>query len=66
LSEFAEIEYKCTDFYDPTDELRIIWNDPSIGIKWPVSNPIVSAKDRSAKTLAEQFDLLPTFGDAST
>jgi dTDP-4-dehydrorhamnose 3,5-epimerase len=59
LSEIAEIEYKCTDYYDPEDELRIIWNDPSIGINWPASKPILSDKDRHARTLAEQFDLLP-------
>jgi dTDP-4-dehydrorhamnose 3,5-epimerase len=61
VSEFAEIEYKCTDYYDPADELRIIWNDPAIGIKWPVSTPILSAKDRDARTLAAQMDLLPVY-----
>jgi dTDP-4-dehydrorhamnose 3,5-epimerase len=61
VSEFAEIEYKCTDYYDPADELRIIWNDPAIGIKWPVSTPILSAKDRDAHTLAAQMDLLPVY-----
>jgi dTDP-4-dehydrorhamnose 3,5-epimerase len=61
LSEFAEIEYKCTDYYDPEDELRIIWNDPSVAIRWPVCNPILSAKDRDAKSVVEQFDLLPIF-----
>ena len=64
VSEFAEIAYKCTDYYDPADELRIIWNDPAIGIKWPVSTPILSAKDREAKTLAEQMDLLPVYSAA--
>jgi dTDP-4-dehydrorhamnose 3,5-epimerase len=63
LSQFAEIEYKCTDYYDPEDELRIIWNDPAIGIDWPVGDPILSAKDRDAQTLAEQFDLLPIFSE---
>ena len=62
VSEFAEIAYKCTDYYDPADELRIIWNDPAIGIKWPVSTPILSAKDRDAQTLAAQMDLLPVYG----
>ena len=61
VSEFAEIEYKCTDYYDPADELRIIWNDPAIGIRWPVSTPILSAKDRDARTLAAQMDLLPVY-----
>lgn len=60
LSEFAEIEYKCTDYYDPTDELRIIWNDPSIGVAWPTTAPILSPKDRRALTLEEQIDLLPS------
>jgi dTDP-4-dehydrorhamnose 3,5-epimerase len=60
VSEYAEIEYKCTDYYDPEDELRIIWNDPSIGIKWPVARPILSPKDGAALTLAEQIDLLPS------
>jgi len=58
LSDFAEIEYKCTDFYDPADEIRIIWNDPSLGIEWPIDNPIVSPKDREARTLADQAELL--------
>ena len=58
LSEYAEIEYKCTDFYNPDDEIRIIWNDPSIGIKWPIENPIVSPKDLEARALADQPELL--------
>jgi len=58
-SELAEIEYKCSDYYDSADELRIIWNDPSIGIVWPINTPILSGKDRTARTLAEQIDLLP-------
>jgi dTDP-4-dehydrorhamnose 3,5-epimerase len=65
VSEFAEIEYKCTDYYDPEDELRIIWNDPSIGIKWPTTTPILSPKDSEARTLKEQFDLLPLLNGAN-
>jgi dTDP-4-dehydrorhamnose 3,5-epimerase len=61
VSELAEIAYKCTDYYDPADELRIVWNDPAIGIKWPVSTPILSAKDRDAQTIAAQMDLLPIY-----
>jgi dTDP-4-dehydrorhamnose 3,5-epimerase len=63
-SDFAEIEYKCTDYYDPGDELRIAWNDPAIGIKWPVQNPILSDKDRHAPTLAEQLGFLPLYSEA--
>ena len=57
LSDFAEIEYKCTDFYDPADEIRIIWNNPSLGIQWPIENPIVSPKDCAARALADQTEL---------
>jgi dTDP-4-dehydrorhamnose 3,5-epimerase len=45
LSPVAEIEYKCTDYYDPKDEIGILWNDPELGIKWPIQSPIMSAKD---------------------
>ena len=46
LSEVVHVEYKCTDFYDPGDEIGLAWNDPDVGIEWPVSDPIVSEKDR--------------------
>lgn len=52
-SEFAEIQYKCTGIYSNKAESGILWNDPQIGIKWPVTNPVLSAKDQVAKTLAE-------------
>ena len=48
VSDFAEVEYKVTAPYDPADELRILWNDPEIGIAWPVRDPILSEKDRAA------------------
>lgn len=51
LSEQADLMYKCTDYYHPEDEGGIIWNDPDIGIKWPVENPIVSEKDLKNPTL---------------
>ena len=53
LSDIADFEYKCTDFYDSTDEGSILWSDPDLGIQWPVQNPIVSAKDSVAKQLAD-------------
>ncbi len=60
-SEFAEVEYKCTDFYDPSDEMRIIWNDPSIGVQWPTAEPLLSDKDRDARTLDELMQFLPQY-----
>ena len=53
MSKIAEVEYKCTDFYDPTDEIGIAWNDPEIGIEWPIQAPILSDRDRNARRLAE-------------
>ena len=52
LSEVAEIQYKCTGVYTDTKaESGILWNDPAIGINWPVKNPILSGKDAAAQTL---------------
>lgn len=53
LTEFAEVQYKCTNLYAPASEGAVIWNDPDIGIEWPVRDPIVSAKDGQAKSLKE-------------
>ena len=61
LSEWAEFEYKCTEFYDPTDEIRLLWNDPDIGIEWPIREPILSEKDRAARPLAALLDVLPVY-----
>ncbi|AIR62969.1 dTDP-4-dehydrorhamnose 3,5-epimerase [Cedecea neteri] len=51
LSDFADFQYKCTDFYDPSDEGGLIWNDPCLDIEWPVTDPIISAKDGELPTL---------------
>lgn len=53
LSDYAEIQYKCTGIYNPQGESGILWSDPAIGIRWPVENPILSGKDAKAQTLAE-------------
>jgi dTDP-4-dehydrorhamnose 3,5-epimerase len=53
LSDFAEIEYLTTGTYNKAAESGILWNDPAIGVEWPVTEPILSAKDESAQTLAE-------------
>ena len=60
-SESAHVEYKCTDFYDPADELGIIWNDPDINIRWPMGNPILSPKDSSLPAVKEMMDRLPAY-----
>ncbi len=48
-----------TDFYDPSDELRVIWNDPSIGVQWPTAEPLLSDKNRDARTLDELMEFPP-------
>jgi dTDP-4-dehydrorhamnose 3,5-epimerase len=53
LSEHAEIEYLTTGTYNPAGESGIRWNDSEIGIEWPVSDPILSAKDQTAQSLGE-------------
>ena len=59
LSESADFLYKCTALYDPEDDRGIRWDDPAIGIDWPLANPTLSAKDRALPTLAEAKDALP-------
>jgi dTDP-4-dehydrorhamnose 3,5-epimerase len=53
MSDTADFEYKCTDYYDPADEMSILWCDPDLGISWPVDKPILSDKDAIAPRLAE-------------
>ena len=54
LSESADFLYKTTDYYAPEHERCIIWNDPDIGIRWPLQGePILAAKDKAGKRLAD-------------
>jgi dTDP-4-dehydrorhamnose 3,5-epimerase len=53
LSEVAEIQYKCTGLYNSKAESGIRWDDPKIGIDWPVREPLVSEKDRNAQMLEQ-------------
>ena len=46
VSEIAQVEYKCTDFYDPADEGGVMWNDPVLGIEWPTTTPLLSERDQ--------------------
>jgi dTDP-4-dehydrorhamnose 3,5-epimerase len=51
LSDFADLHYKVSRIYDHTDEGGIVWNDPDIGIRWPIATPVVSKRDISYPTL---------------
>ena len=53
LSDSADFQYKCTDFYDPSDEGGLIWNDTSVNIDWPIKNPILSEKDKILPSLVQ-------------
>jgi dTDP-4-dehydrorhamnose 3,5-epimerase len=59
LSAIAQVEYKCTDVYDPASEIGVAWNDPALGITWPVSEPILSRRDSHHPKLAELAGQLP-------
>lgn len=59
LSEFAEFTYKCTDFYYADEQGGIAWNDPQIGVEWPIPEGmelILCDADKNRKTLAQQKD----------
>jgi dTDP-4-dehydrorhamnose 3,5-epimerase len=53
LSDVAEIQYKCTGLYNSKAESGIRWDDPKIGVEWPIKNPSLSEKDRNAQTLEQ-------------
>jgi dTDP-4-dehydrorhamnose 3,5-epimerase len=64
LSEIAEFQYKCSDFYAPEDEHGVAWNDPSIGIEWPLKglDPVLSDRDLGWCNLDEmEPDQLPDY-----
>lgn len=57
----SEVEYKCTDYYAPEDECGVAWNDPTIGIVWPVTSALLSDKDKAFSRLASDRTDLPTY-----
>jgi dTDP-4-dehydrorhamnose 3,5-epimerase len=59
LSEVADVAYKLSSLYDPATEAGIAWDDPEVGVGWPISDPILSERDRTASRLAEIADTLP-------
>ena len=62
LTDTVQFLYKCSDFYDPSDEHGILWDDPDINIEWGVTGPLVSDKDAKNSKLADvPSDLLPRY-----
>jgi dTDP-4-dehydrorhamnose 3,5-epimerase len=53
LSETADLHYKVSQLYDHGDEGGVVWNDPQIGIEWPIENPVVSERDGTYPTLSQ-------------
>ena len=62
LSEIADVHYKLTSLYDPATEAGIAWDDPDVGVRWPISEPTVSERDQNAPRLSEIADELPFAG----
>lgn len=56
LSDFAELQYKCTGSYNKQGESGFLWNDPTLGIEWPVKELIISDKDKNAQTFAQWLE----------
>jgi dTDP-4-dehydrorhamnose 3,5-epimerase len=61
LSPFADVEYKCTDLYDPAGQIGLAWNDPTLAIPWGVESPTLSPRDHANPTIADAFDRLPLY-----
>ena len=53
LSELADVVYQCTDYYAPQCEQTLLWNDPDLNIPWPVTEPLLSAKDQRGVRLID-------------
>ena len=64
VTPVAQVEYKCTDLYHPASEIGIAWNDPSLAIRWPVKEPILSERDRHNPTLDQLTERLPVWSGA--
>ena len=58
LSDVAEMSYKCTELYEPKEDAGVLWNDPDIGIEWPIQDPLLSPKDEAAPRLKDLPPLL--------
>ncbi|AEG10744.1 dTDP-4-dehydrorhamnose 3,5-epimerase [Shewanella baltica BA175] len=58
LSDIADFQYKCTDYYDPADESGLLWSDAELNIQWPIDAPLLSEKDAQLPTLMDIKDKL--------
>jgi len=63
VSDDAQIEYKCTEIYDPASEIGIAWNDPALAISWPIADPLLSDRDRTNPSLHAAGDQLPVWSE---
>jgi dTDP-4-dehydrorhamnose 3,5-epimerase len=61
LGEAAQVAYKCTDFYDASDEIGVVWDDPDLAIDWPIAAPRTSAKDAALPRLRDLAGRLPDY-----
>ena len=59
LSEVADVNYKVSSYYDPATEAGIAWDDPDVGVEWPVSDPQLSERDKNGPRIADVGDELP-------
>ena len=59
LSDVADVAYKLSSLYDPATEAGIAWDDPDVRVEWPISDPVLSERDKTAPRLAEIADRLP-------
>jgi dTDP-4-dehydrorhamnose 3,5-epimerase len=59
LSDIADVTYLLSSVYDPATESGIAWDDPEVGVEWPVDDPLLSERDKQAPTLAEVAGTLP-------
>jgi dTDP-4-dehydrorhamnose 3,5-epimerase len=59
VSPTAQVEYKCTTLYDPETEIGLAWDDPAFAIAWPVSDPVLSKRDRHHPSVGDLMGVLP-------
>jgi dTDP-4-dehydrorhamnose 3,5-epimerase len=61
LSDVAEVQYKCTDYHHASAEASLAWNDPDVGIVWPIRDPVLSERDRTTGASLREYLKRPAF-----